>query len=81
MSSRFKGFSFTITLRQGPKKVKRMLSFCLVIQHNMRVTPLGFCLRVSVNENPINLEKTTSSVIAECLLIYGEVYLSTHICI
>ena len=27
-----------------------MLSLCLVIQHRMRVTPFGFCLRVIVNE-------------------------------
>ena len=29
----------------------------------MRVTPLGFCLRVIVNEIPKNLDKTTSSVL------------------
>ena len=39
-----------------------MLSLCLVIQRGMRVTPLGFCLRIIVNENPLNLEKTKSSV-------------------
>ena len=30
----------------------------------MHVTPLGFCLRVIVNEKPLNLEKTTSSVLS-----------------
>ena len=41
-----------------------MLSLCLVIQGGMRKTPLGFCLRVIVNEKPLNLEKTTSSVLS-----------------
>ena len=36
-----------------------MLSLCLVIQRGMCVTPLGFCLRVIVNEKHKNLEKTT----------------------
>ena len=35
----------------------------------MRLTPLGFCLRVIVNEKPLNLEKTTSSVLSVLLLI------------
>ena len=39
--SRFRVFSFTITLRQKPKRATRMLSLCLVIQRGMRVTPLG----------------------------------------
>ena len=39
-----------------------MLSPYLVIQRSMRATPLGFCLRVIVNETYINLEKTTSIV-------------------
>ena len=43
-----------------------MLSLCLVIQRGMR-----FCLRVIVNEKPLNLEKTTSSVLSILLLIYG----------
>ena len=59
--SRFRGFSFTITLRQKPKGVTRMLSLCLVIQCDMHVTPLGVCLRVIVNENPL---KTSSSVLS-----------------
>ena len=29
--SRSKGFSFTITLRQKPKEVTRMLSLCIII--------------------------------------------------
>ena len=36
----------------------------------MRVTPLGFRLRVVVHEKPQNLEKTTSSVLSVLLLIY-----------
>ena len=31
-------------------------------------TPLGFCLRVIVNENPLNLEKTTFSV--QSIIVY-----------
>ena len=37
----------------------------------MRVTPLGFRLRVIVNENLLNIEITTSSVLSVLLLIYG----------
>ena len=40
-----------------------MLSLCLVIQRGMPVTPL--------NENPLNLEKTTSSVLSVLFLVYG----------
>ena len=60
--SRLRGFSFTIIMRQRPKGVTRMLSICLVIQRCLHETPLGFCLRVVVNEKPLNLE--------EVLLIY-----------
>ena len=38
----------------------------------MRITPLGFCLRVIVNKKPLNLEKTTSSVLSVLLLIDGK---------
>ena len=47
-----------------------MLSICLVSQRSMRVTPLGFYLRVIVNEKPLNLEKTISSVLPVLLLVY-----------
>ena len=40
----------------------------------MRETPLGFCLRVIMNENPLNLEKMTSSVLSVLLLIYDGKY-------
>ena len=33
-------------------------------RESMRVTPLGFCLRVIVNEKTLNLEKTTYSVMS-----------------
>ena len=48
-------------------------SLCLVIQRDMRlrVISLGFCLRVVVNEEPLDLEKTTSSVLSVLLLSYG----------
>ena len=32
---------------------------------------MDFCLRVIVNENPLILEKKTSSVLSVLLLIYG----------
>ena len=35
----------------------------------LRETPLGFCLKVIVNEKPINLEKTTSIMSYLLLLI------------
>ena len=37
---------------------------------SMRVTPLGLCLFVIVNEKTLNLEKTTSSVLSVLLFIY-----------
>ena len=49
--------------------ITRMLSLCLVIQCGVRVSPLGFFLRVIVNEKPLNIEKATSSVLSELLLI------------
>ena len=69
--SRFRGFSFTITLRQKPKGVTHMLSLCLVIQRGICITPLGFCLGVIVNEKLLNLEMTTSSVLSVLLFIYA----------
>ena len=63
-------YVITITLRQTLKGVRRMLSLCLVLQRGMRVTPWSFYLRVIVNEKPLNLKKTTSSVLS-VLLIYG----------
>ena len=34
----------------------------------MRVTHLGLCIRVIVNENPLNLENTTSSILSVLLI-------------
>ena len=34
----------------------------------------GLCLRVIVNQKPLNLEMTTSSVLSVLLLIYGLLY-------
>ena len=48
-----------------------MPSLCLVIQQRMRETPLGFYLRVIVNEQILNLKKTTSSVLSVLLLLYN----------
>ena len=47
-----------------------MLSLRLLIQRGMRITPLGIFLRIMVNDKPLNLEKTTSSVLSVFLLIY-----------
>ena len=64
--SRFRGFSFTITLRKKPKGVTRIsveqlsLSLCFVIQRRMCGIPLG-----------VYLKKTTPSVLSVLLLIYG----------
>ena len=65
--SRFRGFSFTITLRKKPKGVTHMPRCITRQRESMCVTPLGFCLRVIVNKK--NLEKTTSSVLSILLLI------------
>ena len=40
------------------------------VLHGMRETCLGFCLRVIVKRKPLNLEKTTSSVLSVLLLIW-----------
>ena len=54
--------------------VEQALSLCKIarqrecILRRLRVTPLGFCLRVIVNEILINLEKTTSSVLSVFLI-------------
>ena len=64
--------SFTITLRQKPKKVtrsRRRTGFLFVfVLRRLHVTPLGFCLRVIVNETHRNLENTTSSVLTVILI-------------
>ena len=39
----------------------------------MRVTPLGFYLRVTENEKSLNLEKTTSSVLSVLIYIYDPI--------
>ena len=53
------------------KRSYSLLSLWIVVQHGIHVTSLGFCLRIIMNEKPINLEKTTSSVLSVLLLIYG----------
>ena len=52
-----------------------MLSLCLVIQRDMSVTTLGFCLRVIVNEKLLNLKKTTLSALSVLLFIYDNTFL------
>ena len=57
---------------RSPKELRVVgsLSCCRVTRQSESLfTPtLGFCLRVIVNENLINLEKTTSSVLAVILI-------------
>ena len=42
-------------------------------QRSMRVTSSGFCLWVIVNGKPLNLEKTTFSVLSVLLYIYNPI--------
>ena len=57
---------------RSPKELRVVgsLSLCRITRQSESLfTPtLGFCLRVIVNENLINLEKTTSSVLAVILI-------------
>ena len=55
---------------EAQRSFAHALSLCLIIQRDMRVT-VEFCLRVIVNEQPLNIKKTTSSVLSVLLLIYG----------
>ena len=59
------GSGKSFTMQEDPDHIG------LVIQRGKRVTSLGFFLRVIVNQKPLNLEKTTSSVLSVLLLIYG----------
>ena len=64
-----RGISFTITLRQKPKRSSAQTALNFKTEReSMRVTPSGLCLRVIVNEKPRNLEKTTSSVLSVLLI-------------
>ena len=74
-SSRFMCVSFKIILRQKPIEVMRigvekaLSQSCNSTEREsvlcrLRVTPLGFCLRIIVNKKHINLEQTISSVLS-----------------
>ena len=39
----------------------------------LHVTPLGYGLRVIVNEKSLNFEKSTSCVLSVLLIIYGSI--------
>ena len=52
-----------------PKGVTRKLRLITIQGEIMLVTPMGFCLKVIVNENPLNLEKTTSIVLSVLLIL------------
>ena len=41
------------------------------VLRRMRVTPMGLCLRVIVDEKPQDLDKKTSSILFVLLLIYS----------
>ena len=47
------------------------LSLSCNLTGHAQITPLDFCLRVIVKEQPLNLKKTTSSVLSVLLLIYA----------
>ena len=63
---------FTIIQRQRPKGYRVQLQDRErePVLRRMRVTPLGLYLMVIVKEKPLNLEKTTSSVLPVLILIY-----------
>ena len=73
--SRFKGFFF---YKKPKAEAKRSYAHAVLnyksqrepVLRHMHVTSLGLCLRVTVNENPLNHEKTTFSVLSVLLLIY-----------
>ena len=53
-----------------------MLSLCILIQRGKRVTPLAFCLRVIMNEKPLNLEKRRHLV---SYLLFLLIYACNHL--
>ena len=72
--SRFRGFPFTIIEAEPQRSYAHSAQNYktdreLVLRH-MRLTPLGSCLRGIVNENPLNIERTTFRVLSMLLLIY-----------
>ena len=54
VDSKFRGFSFTITLRQRHKGFTRIPHWMTRKRESIRVTPLSFCLRV-LNKKSLNL--------------------------
>ena len=68
--SSFQDFGFFVYNNpeaEAQRSFAHALSLCLIIQRDMRVTPLEFSLRVK----PLNIKKTTSSVLSVLLFIYG----------
>ena len=51
-------------------QVAHALSLSCSSVRYLRGTSLGFCLRVTVNQKTLNLDKTTFSVLSVLLLIY-----------
>ena len=67
--SSFQDFGFFVYNNpeaEAQRNFAHALSLSLIIQRDMRVTPLEFSLRVK----PLNIKKTTSSVLSVLLLIY-----------
>ena len=56
---------------EGITRNAHALSLSCNLTRHAQITPLDFCLRVIVNEQPLNLKKTTSSVLSVLLLIYA----------
>ena len=66
--SSYQDFLFTIPLRQKPKGVTRSRHRIARLREpflrRISLNLLGFCLGVIVNEKPLDLEKTTTSVLS-----------------
>ena len=75
----FRGFSFTITLRQKPKEVPHRKRWIIRQRESMRClrrTPLGFCLRVIVNEKPLKIKRRH---LLSYLLLLINLCIRTHV--
>ena len=51
-----------MTRTKGVTRMRLQLQYRVL--RRLRVTPLGFCLRIIVKKKSLNLKKTTSSVIS-----------------
>ena len=60
------GVSFTITLRQKPKGIVCMLSLSCHSTRHARNSWIGICLRVIVNEKPLDVFKWLKVIYINC---------------